>query len=106
MDVTRSARVPCCDIAEIQLSNSSEDNPYILQASSASISPASTAVTTAALRLATQRDVFLGGKSDRLMVRPSLVLAKTGPFSRLINIANPMAPFPTKDTKECLLNRW
>jgi len=95
MDVTRSAPVPCFDIALIQLSSSSVESEYILQASSASIRPHSTAVTTAALRLATHLEVFFGGKSDRLIFRPSGVVANTGPFSRLINIRKtPFAPLP------------
>ncbi len=54
------------------------------QASVGSISPASTAATTTALRRATQRLVVGDGRSERVNLVPSAKVTKTGPLSRRI----------------------
>ena len=76
--------------ADIHSESSSEDREYIWQASDSVNKPAATALTTAALRLATQRTVFSGGRSARVMVVPSGNFTDRGPGSFFRNIIIPL----------------
>lgn len=63
--VASNPRAPWLASAPRHSSNSSSVSPYFAIASSACSTPAFTALTTAAFRLATQRDVSSGGKLAR-----------------------------------------
>src|SRR3546814_14570588 len=71
--VTRNPRRPCRSIIRCQEANSSTVRWYRSHASVREISPARTANTNCALRLAPQRRVFAGGRD-----RKSVVWGKSG----------------------------